>query len=222
MSFPEDEVAVGELVIRRWRAEDVRALDEAITVSREHLRPFMSWVSAELLPQRERENLLRDLIKGFDDSFDAGTDYTYGLLLGQLAVGGCGLHPRLGAGGLEIGYWVRAGYTGRGYATAAASALTTLAFGNTAIERVEIHHDKANAASRRVPEKLGYEFVGEAPSEIDAPGQMGILCSWRIERDEWTGRLVDPTTRLRPGSQANRLASPPQGSGPARGSRARS
>jgi ribosomal-protein-serine acetyltransferase len=187
VAFPEDEFAAGEVVIRRWRAEDVQALDEAITVSREHLRPFMSWVSAELVPQREREALITDLIKGFDAAFGAGTDYTYGLLLGPVVVGGCGLHPRIGAGGLEIGYWVRVEYTGRGYATTAARALTTAAFGNAAIERVEIHHDKANVASRRIPEKLGYELVGEAPSAIDAPGQVGILCTWRVTRDNWAG-----------------------------------
>jgi ribosomal-protein-serine acetyltransferase len=187
VAFPEDEFVVDELVIRRWRAEDVRALDEAITVSREHLRPFMSWVSAELAPRHEREDLIRDLIKGFDAAFEAGTDYTYGVLLGPVVVGGCGLHPRIGGGGLEIGYWVRFGYTGRGYATTMAKALTASAFSDAAIDRVEIHHDKANIASRRVPEKLGYELVGEAPSVIDAPGQVGILCSWRITRDKWPG-----------------------------------
>jgi RimJ/RimL family protein N-acetyltransferase len=185
VGFPEDEIVVGELLIRRWRDEDVQALDEAITVSREHLRPWMAWISVDLLPKSEREALLTVLIKGFDDAFVARTDFTYGLLLGPVAIGGSGLHPRIGSGGLEIGYWVRAGYTGRGYATVAAKALTTLAFSDPAIDRVEIHHDKANIASRRIPEKLGYELVGETPSVIDAPGQIGISCTWRARRDQW-------------------------------------
>jgi len=43
------------------------------------------------------------------------------------------------------------------------------------IERVEIHHDKANAASRRVPEKLGFVLVEEVPDAKLAPNDIGML-----------------------------------------------
>jgi len=57
--------------------------------------------------------------------------------------------------GLEIGYWVHAAHTRRGHASAAAAALTTVAFTLPGIEIVEIHHDRANLASEGVPRKLG-------------------------------------------------------------------
>lgn len=41
------------------------------------------------------------------------------MVVGDEVVGGCGLHRRVGPGGLEIGYWVHAAWTRRGIAAAA-------------------------------------------------------------------------------------------------------
>lgn len=90
---------------------------------------------------------------------------------------------RIGAGGLEIGYWVHPAYTGRGVATAASGALTEAAFALPAIDRVEIHHDILNLASERVPAKLGYSAVGTTRSRVElAAGDCGTTRVWRIMR----------------------------------------
>ena len=57
-----------------------------------------------------------------------------------------------------------------------------------AIDRVEIHHDKANVASAGVPRGLGFELLSEGPDEVSAPGEIGIDCAWVVTRDEWTKR----------------------------------
>ena len=81
---------------------------------------------------------------------------------------------RIGDGGLEIGYWVHPGFTGRGVATAAAAALTEAALALPGIDRVEIHHDILNLASGRVPAKLGYDCVGTTATTVElAPGDSG-------------------------------------------------
>ena len=67
-------------------------------------------------------------------------------------------------------------------------ALTHLGFGVDEIERVEIHHDKANVASAGVPRGLGFELVTESPDEISAPGEIGIDCAWVVTRDAWARR----------------------------------
>jgi ribosomal-protein-serine acetyltransferase len=106
------------------------------------------------------------------------------ILVGRDPVGSAGLMARIGPGGLEIGYWVHPSWTGRGVATSAAAALTDAALSLPDVDRVEIHHDEANKASGRVPEKLGYELVGEVPSSPDmiAPGDSGTVKVWRITR----------------------------------------
>ena len=156
-------------------------MERAIGASIEHLRPWMPWAGAEPLPRETR----LAFIEASQRSWDADQDFTYGMFVDDAPVGGCGLHRRLGDGAIEIGYWVHVAWTGRGLATIAAGALVDAAFAMADIERVEIHHDKANAASRRVPEKLGFVLVAEEPDPVQAPGDSGIECRWRVTRQQW-------------------------------------
>ena len=94
----------------------------------------------------------------------------------------------IGPGGQEIGYWVRVGWTGRGYATAAARDLVAMAFAMPAVNHVEIHHDVANVASGRVPAKLGFRHVDDVRSPPEAPGETGVNRHWRLDREVWLAR----------------------------------
>src|SRR5687768_14164722 len=75
--------------------------------------------------------------------FDLGQDFTYGCFPRDEteALGSIGLHPRLGPGALEIGYWIRGDRTGQGLVTEATAALTKAAFLLHQVNRVEIHCD---------------------------------------------------------------------------------
>jgi RimJ/RimL family protein N-acetyltransferase len=90
---------------------------------------------------------------------------------------------------LELGYWIDAAHTSRGIATEVARVLTTAALALPGVSFVEIHHDKANIASRRVPEHLGFTFVGETADEVTSPGEVGIDCAWRMDAKDWGGPL---------------------------------
>lgn len=103
---------------------------------------------------------------------------------GQVA-GGCGLHHRVGHGGLEIGYWTHPSFLRQGIASRATRTLTAAAFTIPEITHVEIHHDKANEASAGVPRKLGYHLAEEVPDEPEAPAELGIECRWRVTREQW-------------------------------------
>ena len=107
-----------------------------------------------------------------------------GVFVGETFVGGAGLHDRIAPTGREIGYWVRTGWTGRGIATAAVRLLVDQAFATPGIDHVEIHHDKANVPSSRVPAKLGFALIREVPDEIAAPGECGISCEWVLRRED--------------------------------------
>ncbi|PPF38762.1 GNAT family N-acetyltransferase [Rathayibacter sp. AY1A3] len=78
-------------------------------------------------------------------------------------VGDCGLTWQRVDGGieLEVGYHVRAGLHGRGYATEAAAACRDLALAHRLAGRLValVHPD--NAASRRVAEKTGLRVIAE-------------------------------------------------------------
>ena len=171
------------LIVRRWRIEDVPGLHDAVTESVEHLRPWMPWIAHEPLSLDERIRL----VEGWAPLWDAG-DRMCGMFVGDTVVGGCGLHQRIGPGGQEIGYWVRVGWTGMGYATAAARDLVAMAFAMPAVTHVEIHHDVANVASGRVPAKLGFRHVADVRRPPEAPGETGLNRHWRLDREVWSAR----------------------------------
>jgi RimJ/RimL family protein N-acetyltransferase len=178
-----DHVVTERLELRAWTRDEAAVLCAAVERNLEHLRPWMHWIAMEPLSVDERVAL----IDGWAATRAAGGEVVYGVFLDGEVVGGTGLHRRRGPHGLEIGYWLDRDHTGRGFATELASGLTTAALAIPGITFVEIHHDKANARSRRVPERLGYRFLGETPDEITAPGEVGIDCAWRMDAADWSG-----------------------------------
>jgi RimJ/RimL family protein N-acetyltransferase len=170
------------VVVRRWTVDDAPVLDALIADNLEHLRPFMPWIAEEPVGLDKR----RELLVGWDAGWRGGGDVVMAVVLDGRPVGSAGLHRRIGPTGVEIGYWIDAGHTGRGLARRATHALTDLAFAVPGIDHVEIHHDAENEASRRIPERLGYRWVGEVHLTRDlAPGETGVDWIWRVTRDEW-------------------------------------
>lgn len=180
-----DTIDAGPLTLVRWNTDDADDVLAAIRSSINELRPWMPW--AHSVPTREQQ---RDAFTSGRAAFDAGTDFQY--VFRETAtselVGGGGVHRRVGPGAAEIGYWVRTDRHGRGYATAAAHAMTEASFAHLAdVDRVEIHMDRANAASARVPEKLGYRLVRTDPRDGGGTASTGELLVWIVTRAEWPG-----------------------------------
>jgi ribosomal-protein-serine acetyltransferase len=179
--LPDFIVGPSALTLRRWTRDDAAQLGEAVADSVEHLLPWMPWIAREPLSVGEREAL----IDSWGQEWLAGGDVVMGVFVDGAVAGGCGLHRRIGPGGLEIGYWTARRFLRQGIATTAAGLLADAAFSDPAITRVEIHHDKANQASAGVPRKLGLRLAREQVDEIQAPGESGISCEWQVTRQEW-------------------------------------
>jgi ribosomal-protein-serine acetyltransferase len=166
--------------LRRLHAGDAEIVNEAVTESIEHLRPWMAWIAEEPVSVFQRRALLEQWRRGWPTAGEA----VYGVFLDGVLAGIAGLRPR-NRRTLEIGYWIHAAFVRRGLASGAARLLTDLAFGWPEVEAVEIHHDKGNVASGGVPRTLGYTFVGEAPDPKLSPADTGVDCTWRIARADW-------------------------------------
>ena len=182
--LPERLPGPDQLLLRRWVPSDAEVVGRAVDESLEHLRPWMPWVSQEPLSLERRRAMIRE----WEQAWLGGGDVYMGVFLSGRVAGSCGLHYRIGPGGLEIGYWTHPGFIRRGLATRAAGLLTDGAFALPVITRVEIHHDKADEASAGVPRKLGYQFIGEEPDALAAPAEVGVSCRWRLTRDDWERR----------------------------------
>jgi ribosomal-protein-serine acetyltransferase len=165
--------------LRHLREEDAAALSRAVEASLEELRLWMPWAAEEPRPIAARAELIRE----WERECANGGDASFGIFVDGDLAGACGLHRRIGEGGLEAGYWVRSDLTGRGVATEAARRLCEIAFAEAGVDRVEIHHDRANPASGRIPAKLGFERVGSRRDAPEAPGEEGVELVWRLTRD---------------------------------------
>jgi RimJ/RimL family protein N-acetyltransferase len=150
------------LVLRCPRAGDGPALNEAVTVSLDELRPWMPWAqSAPSLDESE------GVVRGAQARFLQRIDLVYSMWehdgqgVERRLVGGTGLHrmdwsvPRF-----EIGYWRRSGEQGRGLVTEAVNALSRMAFDVLQAQRVEVRMDDANTASWKVAERAGFTLEG--------------------------------------------------------------
>ncbi|HEY2654640.1 MAG TPA: GNAT family N-acetyltransferase [Solirubrobacteraceae bacterium] len=182
--LPELALRDGELRLRPWSQDDAAALNAAVADSVEHLRPWMEWIAGE--PQTVSQR--GEWILQSERDRASGGQLLLGTFVDGAIAGGCGLHARVGVGGLEIGYWTHPEFLRRGVATAASRLLTSAAFSLPGISFVEIHHDKANVASGGVPRKLGFELVDESRKPPTAPGEIGIECRWRVARAVWLQR----------------------------------
>jgi len=188
---PPEQVAAGPLVLRRVHADDAGAIAVAVRASLEHLRPWMPWATPDAADLRSQ--LVR--VAEADEMWESGTGFIYVMIARDTGppgpdviglvkdpegefVGTIGLHRRLTDGAVEIGYWTVAAKTRRGYATAAAQALTHAALALPGTRRVEIHCDEANTASAGVPRKLGYRLDRVEKHEKEAPGERGRRMIW--------------------------------------------
>ncbi|GAA4600928.1 GNAT family N-acetyltransferase [Actinoplanes octamycinicus] len=164
-------INAGELVLKRWEPEWAAEAAAAVQESLPELKPFLPWA-------KDGYGLAESLsfIQMSVDNWAAGTEFNYAIFttVGDL-VGSIGLMTRMGPGTLEIGYWMRTPWAGRGYMTAAVSVLTRVALTLPGVERVAIRYDAANKASAAVAAKAGFVEVDHVERIPEAPGETPVL-----------------------------------------------
>ena len=164
---PESILPRPGVELRRERVGDADALAAGVAASRVDLVAWMPWAADDRAvdPDHQRARLA-EAVQRWDD----GAEFVYVIVVTGEVVGCMGLHPRIGPGGIEVGYWLRSDHTGQGVVTACAGALTAAAVALPGIERVEIHCDLANARSAAVPRRLGYRLARLEPTPVTAAG----------------------------------------------------
>ena len=200
---PPRRVAAGPVVLRRMQPDDAGNLAAVVGESLDHLRPWMPWATKEAADHRTQLARITEAA----ELWESGTDYIYGIFAaagpggpargpgggdnadpadaggedGPL-VGTIGLHRRAGEDIAEIGYWIAAAHARRGYGTAAARAVTSLAVALPGVRQVQIHCDEENVASAAIPRKIGYRLDRIEAHEPEAPGERGRRMIWVWDR----------------------------------------
>lgn len=180
MSFHAPRVIdTARLRLRSWRVTDAPVLQAVLGASEAHLRAWTPWV----VDGRDPSLGLEDRLAAHAAAFAEDREWVYGLFTPdeRSILGACGLYPRIGAGALELGYWLAADATGRGYATEAAAALVGAAFASPAVARVEIRCDARNAASLALARRLGFRRGDDGV--VTVHGRAHALAIWNATRD---------------------------------------
>lgn len=158
------------LLIRPKRPGDGVLTAAAVAETWDDLRQWMQWAEDRnaLTPERmELRNRQMMESPGPPEAIELigiETD------VGRPAVW-CGLHDiDWRSGECDTGFWVRKEAQGRGLATEAANAMIHYAFHALGMRRVGLTHSQGNEASRRIAEKLGFQFQGIVPNGNLLPG----------------------------------------------------
>lgn len=179
LSKPPPELIPGAgITLRRWSAGDLDELVAAVNDTLDELRPWMPWAA-----QPATAAGMVDVLGAAATAWEEMREFSFVVHDAddlQTLVGCCGLHARIGAGALEIGYWVRSGHAGQGIATEAARLLTRSALALGGVERVEIHCDEANTRSAAIPSRLGFRLdrIDRRPPET--PGETDRHMIWAL------------------------------------------
>lgn len=151
------------LGFRTWTTDDLPLAvelwqDAAVT----------SWLLGPLTAEAVRARLAREM----QQQSQFGIQYWPAFLLATGEFAGCaGLRPKA-EGLLECGYYFKPAFWGLGLASEAGQAIIDYAFNTLDVETLFAGHHPANAASRRVLEKLGFKLAGEEfyePSGVIEP-----------------------------------------------------
>jgi ribosomal-protein-serine acetyltransferase len=137
--------------LRPFAAGDAEELTAVITANREHLARWLPWATDYGLIDSVAYVARKVAQQSANDGFEGA------VVLDGRIVGAAGFHRIDWLNrSTSIGYWLAAEAQGRGLMSATVRALCDHAFGGLDLHRVVIEVVLDNAASRRVPERLGF------------------------------------------------------------------
>jgi [ribosomal protein S5]-alanine N-acetyltransferase len=186
----------GPVTVRPYRRSDGRAWSRIRRANEQWLAPWEptppgSWY--ELNSPGAFRYVLRELRRAARTGEAMPFAVCYeGQLVGQLSIGN--IVRRAFCSGYA-GYWVDAGYAGRGIIPTALALVVDHAFRAGGLHRIEVNIRPENTPSRRVVEKLGFreeayhprylhidgawrDHIGYALTAEDVAGEGGLLARW--------------------------------------------
>ncbi len=182
------EIRTERLCLRPWRAEDAEALHSILVANYEHLAP---WIPPRVATPAVVP-LLAERLAAFGAEFEADREWRFAMLTSdeRTILGEVDLFPRSAAGRValpdadraEIGYWIRADESGRGFVTEAVSAIVGVARRTGRFTHLEIRCDARNAPSAAVPKRLGFDLATTIAEPPPTPRDTDVqLQIWTLD-----------------------------------------
>lgn len=142
------------LILRPWRQSDAKCLYHF--AKNPNVGPIAGWPPHESI--EDSLNIIKTVFAKKE---------TYAIVKDDIPIGCVGLlfHPDTnhwwGDGSAELGYWVAEEYWGNGFAKEASQIILKRAFDDLNVSQVYATYRIENTQSKRVLEKLGFNFYAE-------------------------------------------------------------
>ncbi|MGC0249478.1 GNAT family N-acetyltransferase [Pseudactinotalea sp. Z1748] len=179
----------GDLVLRRMNRSDRAAWQRLRESNIDWLTPWEATNPGPPAPSMTFAEYVRQ--QRAQARQDIGYAYVLewrGQVVGQLTIAGV---ARGSLHSAHIGYWISEHVAGRGLMTRAVALAIDHSFGALGLHRVEINVRPENAASLRVPQKLGLREEGLRRRYLHIQGQWRDHRSFAITAEEAPGSLLD-------------------------------
>lgn len=182
----------GMFGMREIRRRDARAWREVRSRNAAWLAPWEATIPPD---SSERVPTFAQMVARMRAEARAGRALPFvttldGALVGQLTVGGITWGSLRAA---HIGYWVDRDQAGRGLTPLAVALACDHCFGVLSLHRIEIVIRPENAASLRIPAKLGFRHEGRRPAFLHIDGAWRDHEVFALHAEEVQSSLV---TRL--------------------------
>jgi len=152
------------LILRVPRDEDTDAVFQAEQASLDELRKWFWW----LHPEHSREHCAAWAETRLA-CWSRGEEFSF-LIVNKMdkQIKGCiwlNAFDRISLRA-SLGYWLRTGAEGKGFAAEAARKIVEWSFANLSLQRIEIVLASENDRSRRLAERIGAQFEGVARNRL--------------------------------------------------------
>ncbi len=177
VTIPVDET----LLLRTFEPSDAADLFDAIDSSRQHLHPWLNWVSKTTKPEHSLS-----FIEQSHQQLNNQEGLALAIVLNNKIIGGMGMHkwePDIKRA--QIGYWITAPYEGRGIISKALNKFIAYLFEQLPLNKIEIHFVAANKRSAGVAAKLGFTIEGVIRQSFVRNGITEDLVVLGLLKSEW-------------------------------------
>lgn len=154
----------------------------------ERLTTYLAWA-----PHKDPSETAA-VVASLEDSQRKGTGYHWTILEKDAAVGVISLidvrlqHRLWLLNRAEIAYWTDPQRQGEGIATEATAAVIEVAFRELGLNRLIVSHTSDNPASGRIPQKLGFRFVGVEQQFFSKNGVWHDMNHYELLAEDWAAR----------------------------------
>ena len=167
--------------LRPLGLEDAELVYSIIAAERERLSEWLPWPGT-IQSASDEASFIRTSL----GQLAMGEGMACAIVTNRTIAGGIGLHKTDYINqSTEIGYWLAAGFVGRGLMSRSTQALTTFAFEALGLHRVVIRASTGNARSRAIPMRLGFVHEGTQRDAELLNGEFVDLEVYSMLSTEW-------------------------------------